>query len=172
MTRIHDRRLTTAAVLGHLDTLTDSGVLTGLQLHRFRALADLADHHGTIRLDQALAELYPDNHGDPQANFRQLRASLRAAAKAAGVDFALAVDSSRGAAAHRTCWFIGAPATDLSAGHRQYGPDGRCVAILFSPAELAAHDRAVRDSLMADIIARLTGIPTVGEETADAGIAQ
>jgi WD40 repeat protein len=76
---------------------------------RLEALLRLIGEDGCIRLSAALEELFPEfSAGAALTRFRQLRARLRQAAEAAGVDLALTVDSrKRSPPQERRCWFMG-----------------------------------------------------------------
>jgi WD40 repeat protein len=77
---------------------------------RLTALLPLIGEDGRIPLASALSLLFPDHETeDALTRFRQLRAQLRQAADAAGVEVELAVDTDkRSPPEDRGCWFAGA----------------------------------------------------------------
>ncbi|MGH4017464.1 MAG: pentapeptide repeat-containing protein, partial [Pseudonocardiaceae bacterium] len=104
------RRLPRRAVLRHLDRLADD--LTGRQLSRLRALADLIGDDGRIPLPRALDVATPGGDDTTaQDAFRKFRAALDDAAHGAGVDLRLVSDQRKAPPRDRFCWFEGADVT-------------------------------------------------------------
>src|SRR5438132_122569 len=102
--RVH--RLRKREVLSLLGRIQDD--LSRHQLIRLRRLAELIDDDGRIPLEQAL-QVATEGGDDQrrQAAFRQFRRTVAAAAKDAGVAFALVPDTLKAAPARRHCWFEG-----------------------------------------------------------------
>src|SRR6185295_355927 len=80
---------------------------------RLETLLERIGTDGRIRLSEALSALYPDQEREAAlTSFRQLRSRAQAAAKEAGVAFALAADTrTRSEPEDRWCWFEGGDPT-------------------------------------------------------------
>ncbi len=80
---------------------------------RLEALLDRIGPNARIRLSEALSTLYPEQDREAAlTSFRQLRSRVQAAAKEAGIAFALAADTrTRSEPEDRWCWFEGGDPT-------------------------------------------------------------